>query len=106
VEYVMRHVIERKTGRDLANSIMDGRRVGTSRQIPSLACLCGQCLRYVCRYAEQKFRLCNSELDHPIYLVEGSLSAQDAMDSSALARAAVSTQVRGGGLLDWQAAAK
>ena len=67
----MDFIIERKKASDLAISIVDG------------------------RYEEQKMRLLQCGLSRLMYLVEGSLSAQDTLPVASLKTALVSTQVAG-----------
>ena len=68
---MLRFLVERKTNRDLAASIMDG------------------------RYTEQKGRMLGvgNEVDRALYLVEGALHHQDAVPPATLRTAVANTQV-------------
>jgi ERCC4-type nuclease len=70
-EVMLRFLVERKTNRDLAASIMDG------------------------RYTEQKGRMlgAGNEVDRALYLVEGALHHQDAVPPATLRTAVANTQV-------------
>ena len=63
------YIVERKTGSDLASSIIDG------------------------RYEEQKFRLKNCGINNVIYLVEGSAGQYCRMPNHVLKKAQIHTQI-------------